>query len=108
MPRQDAQGRWYSDDGTEYWDGVAWRPVGTQVAVTKKPSAVAPIILYLGFTVDRDARANVLILSAKGGMDIEQVAEESPEALVRLYPNPWRGPLDFELAQLVYDAGLGE
>ena len=51
MPRQDAQGRWYSDDGTEYWDGVAWRPVGTQVAVTKKPSAVAPIILGVGFTV---------------------------------------------------------
>jgi succinyl-CoA synthetase beta subunit len=64
--------------------------------------------IYLGFTVDRDARANVLILSAKGGMEIEQVAEESPEALVRLYPNPWRGPLDFELAQLVFDSGLGE
>ncbi|HET7420109.1 MAG TPA: ADP-forming succinate--CoA ligase subunit beta [Candidatus Dormibacteraeota bacterium] len=64
--------------------------------------------IYLGFTVDRDARANVLIFSAKGGMEIEQVAEESPEALARLYPNPWRGPLDFELAQLVYDTGLGE
>jgi succinyl-CoA synthetase beta subunit len=64
--------------------------------------------IYLGFTVDRDARSNILLLSAKGGMDIEQVAEESPEAVARLYPNPWRGPLDFELAQLVYDAGLGE
>jgi succinyl-CoA synthetase beta subunit len=64
--------------------------------------------IYLGFTVDRDARANILMLSAKGGMDIEQVAEESPESIARLYPNPWRGPLDFELAQLVYDAGLGE
>src|SRR5947207_12299632 len=64
--------------------------------------------IYLGFTVDRDARANILMLSAKGGMDIEQVAEESPESISRLYPNPWRGPLDFELAQLVYDAGLGE
>src|SRR5258706_15059002 len=31
--------------------------------------------LYLGFTVDRDARANILMLSAKGGMEIEQVAE---------------------------------
>src|SRR5207245_3816015 len=62
--------------------------------------------IYLGFTVDRDARANILMLSARGGMDIEQVAEESPESLSRLYPNPWRGPLDFELAQLVYDAGL--
>lgn len=64
--------------------------------------------IYLGYTVDRDARANVLIFSAKGGMDIEQVAEESPEALARLYPNPWRGPLDFELARLVYDTGLGD
>jgi len=64
--------------------------------------------IYLGFTVDRDARANILMLSAKGGMEIEQVAEESPEAIARLYPNPWRGPLDFELAALVYEAGLGE
>lgn len=63
--------------------------------------------VYLGFTVDRDARANILMLSAKGGMEIEQVAEESPEAIARLYPNPWRGPLDFELNQLVFDAGLG-
>src|SRR5256884_7472959 len=64
--------------------------------------------IYLGFTVDRDARANILMLSAKGGMDIEQVAEESPDAIARLYPNPWRGPLDFQLAQLAYDAGLGD
>jgi succinyl-CoA synthetase beta subunit len=63
--------------------------------------------IYLGFTVDRDARANVLMLSAKGGMDIEQVADESPESISRLYPNPWRGPLDFELNQLVLEAGLG-
>ncbi len=64
--------------------------------------------IYLGFTVDRDARANILMLSAKGGMDIEQVAEESPESIARLYPNPWRGPLDFELTQLVFDADLGD
>ena len=64
--------------------------------------------IYLGFTVDRDARANILMLSAKGGMDIEQVAEESPDSIARLYPNPWRGPLDFELTRLVFDAGLGE
>jgi succinyl-CoA synthetase beta subunit len=64
--------------------------------------------IYVGFTVDRDARANILLVSARGGMDIEQVAEESPEAIARLYPNPWRGPLDFELARLVYDTGLGD
>ena len=48
--------------------------------------------IYVGFTVDRDARANILLVSARGGMDIERVAEESPEAIARLYPNPWRGP----------------
>lgn len=64
--------------------------------------------IYLGFTVDRDARANILMLSAKGGIDIEQVADESPESIARLYPSPWRGPLDFELGDLVYAAGLGE
>src|SRR5258707_12232451 len=40
-------------------------------------------------------------------MEIEEVGEESPGLIARLYPNPWRGPLDFELTQLVYDAGLG-
>ena len=64
--------------------------------------------VYLGFTVDRDARNNILMLSAKGGMDIEQVAEESPESIARLHPNPWRGPLDFELNQLSFEAGLGD
>ncbi len=64
--------------------------------------------IYLGFTVDRDARANILMLSARGGMDIEQVAEEAPEAIGRLYPNPWRGPLDFELNGLVFRSGLGQ
>ena len=64
--------------------------------------------IYVGFTVDRDARANILLLSGKGGIDIEQVAEESPESIARLYPNSWRGPLDFELTQLVFEAGLGD
>src|SRR2546430_14688920 len=64
--------------------------------------------IYLGFTVDRDARANILMLSAKGGMDIEQVAEESPDSIAHVYPNPWRGLLNYELAQLAYDAGLGD
>jgi succinyl-CoA synthetase beta subunit len=63
--------------------------------------------IYVGFTVDRDNRANILMLSARGGMDIEEVAEEAPEAIARLHPDPWRGPLDFELSGLVFDAGLG-
>jgi hypothetical protein len=29
VPRQDAQGRWISDDGLFYWDGATWRPTGS-------------------------------------------------------------------------------
>jgi succinyl-CoA synthetase beta subunit len=63
--------------------------------------------LYLGLTLDRDARKPVLILSAQGGMEIEEVAETRPEAIARLYPDPWRGPLAFEVRDLVFRAGLG-
>ena len=63
--------------------------------------------LYLGLTLDRDARKPVVILSAQGGMEIEEVAETHPEAIARLYPDPWRGPLAFEVRDLVFRAGLG-
>jgi succinyl-CoA synthetase beta subunit len=63
--------------------------------------------LYLGLTLDRDARKPVLILSAQGGMEIEEVAETHPEAIARLHPDPWRGPLPFEVRDLVFRAGLG-
>jgi hypothetical protein len=39
MPRQDAQGRWISDDGLSYWDGAAWRPLGGQPAAGAAYSA---------------------------------------------------------------------
>jgi succinyl-CoA synthetase beta subunit len=63
--------------------------------------------IYLGVTVDRDRRNNILMLSGKGGMEIEQVAEEAPEAIARLHPDPWRGPLSFEISDLALRAGLG-
>ncbi|TMF84266.1 MAG: ADP-forming succinate--CoA ligase subunit beta [Chloroflexi bacterium] len=93
---------------------AAQRIIGMDIKGFKVPLVYCETALeiarevYLGFTVDRDARANILMLSARGGMDIEQVAEEAPEAIARLYPNPWRGPLDFELTQLVFESGLGE
>lgn len=62
---------------------------------------------YLGLTLDRDARKPVLILSAQGGMEIEEVAESHPEAIAKLHPEPWRGPLPFEVRDLIFRAGLG-
>ena len=63
--------------------------------------------IYLGFTVDRAARSYILMLSASGGMDIEAVAANTPEAIARLYPEPWRGPLDFEVRAMAFQCGLG-
>src|SRR5207237_3044099 len=42
--------------------------------------------LYLGITLDRDRRRPVVMLSTVGGMDIEEVAEKSPEKIARGWP----------------------
>jgi succinyl-CoA synthetase beta subunit len=60
--------------------------------------------LYLGLTLDRERRRMALIFSAAGGMEIEQVAQESPEKIAKLWPDPFAGPHPFEIRQLVFDA----
>ncbi|MGI8984796.1 MAG: ADP-forming succinate--CoA ligase subunit beta [Acidimicrobiales bacterium] len=47
--------------------------------------------LYVSFTFDRAAKAHLGMLSARGGIDIEQVAAESPEAIHRFHVNPLDG-----------------
>ena len=61
---------------------------------------------YLGIVPDRDTQRDVLIVSAKGGMDIETVAEEAPEAIARLAVDPLEGLRDYQLRQVCYDAKL--
>ena len=46
------------------------------------------------------------MLSTKGGMDIEAVAEESPEAIARLHVDPLLGFQDFHGRRLAYEAGV--
>ncbi len=61
--------------------------------------------LYLGITLDRDRRRLVIIFSAAGGMEIEQVAVEAPERIAKLWPDPFAGPHPFEIRRLAF-AGL--
>ena len=63
---------------------------------------------YASFTLDRGTRLHVGMVSAKGGVEIEQVAEEDPDAIVRLHINPIDGLSEAEARQLVVDAGLDE
>ena len=60
--------------------------------------------LYLGITLDRDRRRLAIIFSAAGGMEIEQVAEESPEKIAKRWPDPFIGPQPFEIRGMVFDA----
>ncbi len=61
---------------------------------------------YLSVVPDRNSQRNVFILSAKGGMDIEAVAEEDPEAIVHLSIDPLIGINDFELREAIVSAKL--
>jgi succinyl-CoA synthetase beta subunit len=62
--------------------------------------------LYLAFLVDR-ATQNVAILgSTEGGMDIEEVAEHTPEKILTVQIDPLVGVCDFQARNLGYDLGL--
>ena len=63
---------------------------------------------YASFTLDRGAKAHLCMLSAKGGVDIEQVVEEDPEAIARLYINPLDGVARADLERLVVEAAIDE
>jgi succinyl-CoA synthetase beta subunit len=61
---------------------------------------------YAGFTLDRAARLYLAMVSARGGVDIEQVAEEDPGAIVRRHINPLDGLALAEARSIVEEAGL--
>ncbi len=61
---------------------------------------------YASFTLDRGARAHLGMVSARGGIDIEQVAAEEPGAIARRHIDPSVGLTEAEARQLVEQAGL--
>ena len=72
---------------------------------------VAPAVdidreLYLGVVIDRAAQSLVLITSAEGGVDIEEVAATNPAAILRVLVDPLIGLPDWEARQLGFALGL--
>ena len=59
---------------------------------------------YASIIFDRGAKAPLIMLSTKGGMDIEAVAEESPEAIATLHVDPLLGFQDFHGRKLAFEA----
>jgi succinyl-CoA synthetase beta subunit len=61
---------------------------------------------YASFTLDRSAKKHLLMLSAEGGVEIEQVAAENPDAIVKLHVDPVEGLAPDAVRQAVLDAEL--
>src|SRR5438270_1959825 len=61
---------------------------------------------YASVVFDRSAKAPLVLLSTKGGMDIEQVADEDPAAIARLHVDPLLGFQDFHGRRLAFEAGV--
>jgi succinyl-CoA synthetase beta subunit len=61
---------------------------------------------YASFTLDRAAKLHLGMVSAKGGVDIEQVAEEDPGAIAKIHIDPVDGLTETTARQLVDEADL--
>ena len=62
--------------------------------------------LYLGLVLDRSSKRVVLMVSKEGGVEIEKIAEESPEKIHKIFINPATGLQAFEAQKLGFALGL--
>jgi succinyl-CoA synthetase beta subunit len=100
-----------SDDEAEH---VADDILGMSIkGITVRKVLVAPAAdivaeYYLAAVLDRAARTILLMGSAEGGVEIEQVAASNPEAIVRIHVDPLLGLRDWQARELGFRMGLGK
>ncbi|WP_457652008.1 ADP-forming succinate--CoA ligase subunit beta [Rhodocaloribacter sp.] len=61
---------------------------------------------YLGVTLDRQRSMNVIMASTEGGVEIEKVAEETPEKIIKVWVDPAIGLRPFQARQLAFGLGF--
>lgn len=61
---------------------------------------------YVAVLLDRNIQKSIVMISAEGGMEIEEVAEHHPDAIVKLAIDPQWGLCDYELRKAVADANI--
>lgn len=62
--------------------------------------------LYVGITLDRSTSRNVVMVSTEGGVEIEKVAAETPEKILKEYVDPSIGLQQFQARKLAFGLGL--
>ncbi len=70
------------------------------------PGDSTPKEFYLGILLDRDQSRNVIMASTEGGMDIEEVAEKSPEKIIKEWIDPSIGLQGFQARKIAFALGL--
>ena len=70
------------------------------------PGASEPKEFYLSILLDRAKGSNVIMASTEGGMDIEEVAEHSPEKIIKEWIDPLVGLQGFQARKVAFKLGL--
>ncbi|MCG8477076.1 MAG: ADP-forming succinate--CoA ligase subunit beta [Cytophagales bacterium] len=70
------------------------------------PGAREPKELYVSILFDREKGTNMILASAEGGMDIEEVAEKTPEKIIKEWIDPATGLQAFQARKVAYALGL--
>src|SRR5690606_33635034 len=61
---------------------------------------------YLGITLDRQKSMNVIMASTEGGVEIEKVAEETPEKITKVWIDPTIGLMPYQARMIAFNLGL--
>ncbi len=64
--------------------------------------------IYLGFVLDRKTERVMIVASAEGGMDIEELSEKKPEAIISLAIDAATGIKPFHARKIAYDLGMND
>lgn len=70
------------------------------------PGASKPLEFYISILTDRGRGCNVIVYSPDGGMDIEKVAEETPERVYKEFVHPTIGLRTFQAQKVAFNLGL--
>jgi succinyl-CoA synthetase beta subunit len=62
--------------------------------------------IYLGFVLDRKTERVMVVASGSGGMEIEEIAHDKPDSILRLVVEPAVGLQDFQARELAFGLGL--
>src|SRR5881392_3263068 len=102
-----AKDRHEAEEHAEAILGMDIRGLTVQELYVEQASDIAEEY-YAAIVFDRGAKKPMAMLSRMGGMDVEEIAERDPNAIVRIHIDPLIGFQDFHGRRLAYEAGIAD